>query len=377
VVEYLTQNSSTYGPASIDGVIHDAVNVGWSWYSRRPAKAYFTLRQGSVHNARLLPLKHHIRIWYLNEVTGYGPVLVFSGRLNEPDSSAQDVVWSAWSYMADLSLSRTGYRKLYPKAKIGSEIAQVEWKAARGEVQAPNYPIAVTYSLLAHVATGTIEDPLDSLGATAIITDTRFGVIDVPRLLLMFDLTEIGRANTTNNVVFEITRATPTFNFWKNKGSAYTAKRLTMPGNVRDFRFIPGFASLRNDLATIGTSATGSATEIVKTDEASALEWGRRQDVFQIKTLSGVAGAASEVDAQNAVTDAAVRQSVKLAKDLLLDIREQHIEPFDGWDIEDLVTVQIKRGKDTIDATYRVLGTRGVQNAGGYHGQLLLTVPTA
>jgi len=367
VLEYWTQNSSTFGPLAIDGIIDDAVSVGWSWYSRRPAKAFFTLRQGSIHNVRLLPLKHHVRIFYINEATGFGPKLVFSGRLNEPDSSTPDVVWSAWNYLADLSLSRSGYRQLYPTKTIGTEIAAVEWAAAK----------AATFSLFGHVATGTIENPLDSGGANPVKTDSRFGVIDVPRLLLMFDLSEIGRANTPNNVTYEITREPPfTFNFWKNRGSAYTVKQLGLGHAVRDYRYVPGFAALRNDLATIGSTASGGATEIIKTDEASAAEWGRRQDVFTIKTLAGLAGAPSEADAQTAITAQAVKQATKLSNNLQLDLREQLFEPFDGWDLEDTARVQIKRGRDDIDAAYRILGIRGLQNAQGYHGQLFVSLPT-
>lgn len=369
VIEYLTQNTSTYGPSATDGIIFDAVKVGWSWYSRYPAKAFFTLRQGSPTNARLLPLKHHIRIWYVNEVTGYGPVLVFAGRLGEPDSTGHDVIWEAWSYLADLSLSRTGYRVLYPDKKIGTEIAGIEWGLAKAQ----------TFTLMGHVGTGTIEDPLGTDGTTPIKTDTRFGVIDVSRLLLMFDLSEIGRANTANNCTFEVSRSTtPLFNFWKNKGSLVTARRLCYPnGLVSDYRFAPGFRSLRNDLATIGSTAGGGAAEVVATDETNALEYGRRQDVFTIKTLSGLAGAATESDAQKAITERAVKEATNLQKQLQLDVRASVMEPFDGWDIEDTIRVQLKRGKDTLDNDYRIIGVRGMQGPMGYDQQIIVTLPTA
>lgn len=367
VVEYLTNNSTTFGPSSLDGIIHDALSVGWSWYSRFPANAYFTLPQASVHNARLSPLLHHIRITYVNDSTGHRAI-VFTGRLNEPSSSGDDVVWTAWNYLAELSLSRTGYRTVYPNKLIGSEIASPEWLLAKNAV----------FSLLNHVATGTIQDPLGSDGVTLIKTDARFGVIDVPRLLLMFDLTEIGRANTANNVTFEITRTSPfTFNFWKNRGSAKTDLRLTLPGNVRDYQFNPGFSALRNDLATVGQTVGGTATEIVKTDETNAALYGRRQDVFTIKTLAGQAGAATEADAQVAITARAVKEATTLAKSIQLDVRQGLFEPFNGWDIEDTVRVQVKRGRDNIDAEYRIVGVRGVQDRDGYHPSIFVQLPTA
>ena len=51
------------------------------------------------------------------------------------------------------------------------------------------------------------------------------------RLQLLFDLSEMGRANTTNHVTYEITRTAPfTFNFWKNKGTALNMG-LVLNGN--------------------------------------------------------------------------------------------------------------------------------------------------
>jgi len=366
IVEYLTNNSTTFGPLAVDGVIGDASSVGWSWYSRYPANAFFTLPQGSVHNDRLNPLLTHIRITYVNDATGYTKV-VFRGRLSDPDESGEDVVWTAWSYLSELSLSRTGYRTLYQDKLIGTEIAAAEWGLAK----------TATYSLFGHVATGTVENPLALDGTTPIKTDARFGVIDVPRLLLMFDLTEIGRANTVNNVTFEITRDNPTFNFWKNKGSHYGARTLHFPGNIRDFRFVPGFAGLRNDLATIGTSAGGGAVEIIKTDETNAATYGRRQDVFTIKTLAGIVGAATEADAQQAITARAVKEATQLARNISVDVRPDLFEPFDGWDIEDTIAVEIMRGRTAIDDVYRIVGARGVLDAQGYHPQVVLQLPTA
>lgn len=367
LIEYWTNSTATFGRDTLDGVIGDALSVGWSWYSRYPANCYFTLRQNSVHNSRILPLRTHIQITYVNDATGYSAV-VFTGRLNEPDESGEDVVWTAWNYLAELSLSRTGYRTLYQNKLLGTQIASPEWTAAK----------AASSSLFGHVVTGTFEDPLGTDGVTPIKTDARFGVIDVPRLLLMFDLTEIGRANTVNNVTFGISRTSPfTFSFRKNAGAAITSKALIYPGIVRDFRHVPGFSSLRNDLATIGTSAGGGATEIVKVNAGSMLDYGRRQDVFAIKTLAGVVGAATEADAQNAITERAVKEATQLSRNVSVDVRADLFEPFDGWDIEDTIPVVIARGRTNIDATYRIVGARGIMDEQGYHPTILLQLPTA
>ncbi len=366
LIEYFDNNSSTFGPSTLRGVIHDALSVGWSWYSRYPANAFFTLRATSVHNARLVPLLTHLRITYYNPRTGHTKV-VFTGRLTEPDQTGDDVIWTAWNYLSELSLSRTGYRVMYQNKKIGTEIAAVEWNLAK----------TASHSLLNHIVTGTIEDPLGIDAVTPIKTDSRFGVIDVPRLLLMFDLTEIGRANTLNNVTMGISREAPfTFTFLKNAGTAITGRRLTMPGAIRGFHYVPGYAALRNDLATIGTGPDGSANEIVKTDEANATTYGRRQDVFTIKTLAGSAAGATEADAQQAITARAVKEATRLSKSLLLDVRPELVEPFKGYDIEDTLHVEINRGQTVIADDYRVIGVRGLLDQNGYHPQLYVQLPT-
>lgn len=365
IIEYLTGNPTTYGPQTVDGVISDALEVGWSWYSRYPASAFFTLRQGSLHNTRLLPRQSHVRIYYTNQRTAYGPKLVFSGRVVEPDMSGDDVVWTCWNYLADLSLSRSGYRTMYQDKLIGTEVASPEWNLAK----------TADHSVLAHILTGTIENPIGSDGVTPIKTDTRFGLIDVPRLLLMFDLTEIGRANTANNVTFEFTREPPaTFNFWANKGTKLESRRLTHPGVITDYRLLPGFAELRTDIATIGSSATGGSVEIVATTaDATTLDtYGRLQDVFTIKTLMGEETGTTENDAQVAITNRAVTEASTLQNHLALDINPAVWDPFDDYELEDKVHVEIDRGRTLIDADFRIIGLRGRANAQGYFPQLLL-----
>lgn len=376
-IEVYSNNSSTFGPQTLKAVIHDALNVGWGWYSRFPANCFFTLRQESLHNVDIVPGLDHVRVWFADPAQGYGPILVFAGRIADPDESGEDVVWTAWSYLAELSLTDSGFRRLYPTKKIGTEIVQPEWNDNTADW--PLYGAKVqTSSLLNHISTGTIENPRDS-GGSDITTDTRFGVIKVPRLLLFFDLSEMGRANTTNNVTYEISRSiTPAFNFWRNRGSAITAKRLTFPGTVKDFRFSPGVTNIRNKLATVGASLTGQATAIeaaVTAGQYGSVLFGLREDVFTIKTLAGVT-ADTEFAAQTAVTQRAVIEASQLASAVQVDLRWQHFLPFDGWDIEDTIRVQLKRGRTNIDADYRIIGMRARMDGSGYNQSVFIQPPT-
>lgn len=375
-VEIYGNETTNFGPSTRKAILHDALSLGYGWYSRFPANAFFTLRQDSIHNSLLVAGLDHVRIWFADKSQSYGPVLVFSGRLGDSSEAGEDVVWEAWSYLAELSLSTTGFRRLYPTKKIGTQIVSPEW--SENSTDWPLYGAKVrTKSTLAHVTTGTIEDP--AVSGVDITTDVRFGVIKVPRLLLFFDLSEMGRANTTNNVTYEISRAhNPAFNFWKNRGSALTGKRLTFPGTLKDFRRAPGVMEIRNVLSTIGASLTGQATPIEK--EVSAGQYGynsfgRREDVFTVKTLAGVQ-ADTEFDAQTKITERAVIESTQLTSALQLDVRPHLFLPFDGWDLEDTVRVQLKRGVTNVDTDYRIIGIRGRMGGDGYSQQIFVTPPT-
>ena len=401
-LEILSNTSTNFGPidarsntganAKAKAVIHDASSVGFSQYSRFPSTMFFTIPQDSVHQAGLIAGLDHVRLWYANPRTDYGPVLVFNGRLGDPSSSGTDVVWTAWSYLAELALSRTGYEVMYKNKRLGDIVTQ-EWSGTQSPATGTaKYPRSgdsgygaktQEHSLLSHVATGTIQTPVNSAASHDVKTDAQFGVIDVPRLLLFFDLTEMGRANTTQNVIMRVTRSlTPTFDFLKNAGTALTAPRLMFPGNIADYRYAPGVMSIRNDLATIGTKGS-KATEIVKRIESGtygSAAFGRRQDTFPIKTLAGYGNindeATGKYKAQQQVTDAAVKQASQLTKQLVVDIMPGEFEPFDGYDIEDTVRVQIKRGRDDINQVMRIVGIRGRMGAAGYDQSLILALPT-
>lgn len=380
VVEVLSDGGS-HGPSTVKAILHDGIKIGWSWYSRFPASAFVTLPQDSPHNAEIIPGLDHCRVWYMNDATGYGPVLVFAGRFGDPSESGDDVVWTAWSYLAELALSRTGY-EVYYKSKQIKKIVEDEWERDEASGKFANYGAKKRGdSLLAHVATGTIQNPKAANGTNEMITDPQFGVIDVPRLLLFFDLTEIGRANTTQNTTFEITRSTsPTFNFWRDRGSAVTAQKLIYPGIVKDFRYIPGVVDVRNDLATIGQKK-GKNVEIVATQTTGTYgitDFGRRQDTFAIKTLAGypkLTSDASKSSAQVSITKRAVKEASQPTRALQLDVRADLFEPFDGWDIEDTIEVEISTGRTSIDRSFRIVGVRGVLDGSGYKQVLFLTVP--
>jgi hypothetical protein len=288
-------------------------------------------------------------------------VEVFNGIVSDYNSTGDDVIFDIYDYVSLLSLSRSGYRTMYPTKLIGSEIISPEWVLAKNATNSP----------LGFVATGTIENPLGTDDATAITTNAQFGLMDQMRLALFYDMTEMGRANTIHHVTYEITRsATFTFNFWKNKGTARSIG-LVLGGSVSEYQYAPNWAAHRNDLATLGTTVGGGATEVVKTNPTSAAAYGLRQGVFAIKTLAGVPGAV-EADQQQAVAERALKTATDGAPTLWLTLVPGVIEPFTGWDICDTFPIEIVNGKDSITGNWRVVGARAIVDEPGERLQVLV-----
>ena len=155
------------------------------------------------------------------------------------------------------------------------------------------------------------------------------------------------------------------------------------PGNILDYRHVPGVLDIRNDLATLGTQKS-KAVEIVKTRQTGTYGYdlfGRRQDTFVIKTLAGYKvkdindEQAGQFKVQEQIAEAAVRQATKPTRALQVDIRPDVWEPFDFWDIEDTVTVEIKSGRTNIETPYRIVGYRALMDGIGYRGSLILVPP--
>ena len=351
-VEYVIElfdSSATFAPNVKLGELWDARNLGWSRYDRLPGKAFATLAQTSKLLPFLVPLTTHIKVW---RITPQADQQVFGGKFIDYNSTGDDVVVNFYDYLAELSVSRTGYRVMYASMALGSQIVTTEWGLAKGATSSP----------LAWMPTGTIEDPVGQDGVTVIKTNAQFGLMDQMRLQLFYDLSEMGRANTANQVSFDI-GFDGTFRFYKNRGAAKDVG-LVLNGTVSDYNYVPGWIKYRNNLATLGQTSGGSASEIVKSDAAAAAAKSLRQDVFTIATLLGITGAATEADQQQAVAARQLKIAEQPPGALSLSLIGNHITPAD-IDICDTAPVEIANGTEAIAQRWRCLGWRGTYDEAG------------
>ncbi len=358
-VEYVIElfdSGTTFGPNVKLAELWDARNLGWSRYDRLPGKAFATLSQTSKLFSFLVPLMTHVKVW---RVTPAGVMQVYGGKFIDYDSTGDDVVVNCYDYLAELSVSRTGYRTMYPTAALGSGVVAPEWALAKGAVSSP----------LGWVATGTIEDPVGTDGVTVIKTNNQFGLMDQMRLQLFYDLSEMGRANTVNQVSFDI-GFDGTFRFYKNRGVARDVG-LVLNGTVSDYEYVPGWVKYRNDLATIAQNVDGTAAEVVRKDDTLAAILGRRQDVATIKTLLGIVGAATEADQQAAVMARQLKIAEQPPGALSLALIGGYVTPVD-IDICDTAPVEIANGRENLHERWRCLGWRGTFDEAGERLNLIV-----
>jgi len=353
-VEYCVEifdSDASWGPNVKLAEFYDARNLGWSRYDRLAGKAFLTLPQTSPYVSLIQGLKTHMRVTRV----AASNTEVFNGLIVDFDSTGDDVVFDVLDYTGLLGSSRCGYKTMYATANLGSGVVSPEWLLAKNS----------TGSRLGFITTGTIADPVGSDGSTPIKTNATFGVMDQMRLQLMYDLSEMGRANTTNHVTYEVTRTYPfTFNFWGTRGSA-SALPLVLGGTVSDYRYLPGWSRYKNDVATVGTTVGGGATEIIKNDAAAITALGLWQDVGTIKTVMGINGAATETDQQVAATGRMLIRLMQTHSAVALRLVLGGIEPFIGWDINDTMPVEVVNGIDSLTGVMRVLGARCIYDEGG------------
>ena len=173
----------------------------------------------------------------------------------------------------------------------------------------------------------------------------------------MYDLSEMGRANTLKMVTYGID-LTNTFYFLKDRGSA-TGLSLVLNGTVSEYQYLPGWTRYRNDLATVGTLLTGGVNEIVAQDAGEIVAHGRRQDVTTLRTLIGASGSTA-TDQQVAALQYQLTEMSDLQPALALKLERGFTQPWNGWDINDIVNLEIVNGIDNITGTARLTGVRAL-----------------
>lgn len=350
---------SSFGPGTaVAELTPEVVNLGWQQAQNLPGMAVFTMVRPSEKLGLIQDMRTHVKIWREDQ---YGVWPIFAGRIAKTMPRIEDTVVVCWDYKALLQLSRTPYEVLYPDKKIGTEIVSPQWTAAHDVMSSP----------LGFVATGTIENPVGTNGTTEITVGEDFGLTFMNRLFVFYMLAEMAMANTSNNVVFDISTGEPhTFSFLKDKGYVINGLDFTCPGNVISFDLDKGADRIRNDRATV-IQGTDGDEEYTVTDPTSITTYGRLQDAVSPRTLVGETTGTTETDQTKAIMARLLEEGTRTPKALLMQIRQNEFCPTRDIDLGDKVRVTLagEEGALLLDQQVRVTAFSCAWTPGG--GELL------
>lgn len=360
-VEVWSRATADLGYGSRLAYLENAKNVGFANYLNDVPQAFFTVDQDDPKLALIRDYvgKAHVRIYRLEGIGSPTQTLVWAGLLLEADANERDVVFYCYGYLAALFWLHTDWNVQYKATQINTVVSDA-WTRAK---------TTLTNSEVKFVSTGTIEAPVTTSGGAVAIVIPQYGLFHKKILYLLNEMAALGVGNTTNVVAFEITHAsTPTFNFWKNKGSdkpniqfEYGDKRVSGFSDI----WLPVYR--RNDIIAVG-SAPNNLLLRTETDDAadsgSPGYWGRRQEVIyfpwvrdttELARVSGLRAALSKRN-QHVVTLRFFPNSAKPTA----------ASP--GWSLGDRVKVKIDRGATSINSVYylvvgeKVLYVRGTEH---------------
>ena len=259
-------------PTTTVAVVNNAKNIGWSNYLNDVPEAFFTLLQHDPMVDILQPYlgKAHVLIYRQDHASGL-EWLVWAGTLGtEIDSRSRDVVFYAHGYLHHLFYQHSAWGTVWTDQHIGTIVTSM-W--LRSKTVIPN-------SENAWVSTGTIHAPATtSGGATPIILPT-YQVFYKRILFIMRDLADIGRSDTTNNVVFEITPA-GVFNFWGDRGTDRDVLLDYDSRAISDFQVVQQPVERRTTIFAVGSSPR----DILMRKELYGVTntgWGRREEAIML-----------------------------------------------------------------------------------------------
>lgn len=357
-VQLFTLAATTYGVGDLVAEFENLKNVGWEDYLNDVPVAFFTIDQDDPKLASLRPYANkgqlHVRLYRDAD-------LVFTGWLGEGDANHRDVVFYAFGYLGGLFWMTSDWAKTYQNAQIDTIVSDT-WTRAK---------TTLSNSRLNFVATGTIEAPVTTSGGTTPIVLPTYTVFYKKLLNVLREMAALGRGNTTNSVVFEIApSATPTFNFWKNRGvDRPDIKWEYGDARVAGFRhhFIPIFR--RNVIHAAGSSPNDILLRQDFTDSADLTATGRLEEPVY---FSWVRDNTELVRAGNQRLALAVRDEVDIGVNFFPNTVLPVHASGSAYRMSDRVKVKVDRGITNVDGYFQIVGCRVLWTRGAEYVSMFL-----
>ena len=344
--------------------VNDPKNIGWADYLNDVPEAFFSLHQEDFQCGVLAPWlgQAHIRIYRIDPATGERAV-VWAGIFGtETDEQGDDIIFYSHGYLAALYWLTTDWDQAWDTVTIDDIISDVWTRAKTG----------IADSELQWITTGTIQAPATTSGGAVPIILPVYTTYFKPILSVLRELSAVGRSDTTNATVFEIThKAQPVFNFWGAKGADTTVVYQYGGAEVKDFWYQRLEAHRRNQIHAVGTSpreltlrTTQSATPGLRGRRTAPiyLQWVRDQtELERVAKLRLAKGNRSHFRVGlNFFPGAAIPPGMS----------------YSGWNLADRVTIKIDRGATQIDELMIVIGVQVIYADGMEHVTMITETRT-
>jgi len=340
-------NDTTYAPGAVVAEFQNVKNLGWGEYLNDLSDCFFTINQDDPKIALLASyLKGNAHVQVYRDGT-----LVWGGWLMESDENQEDVVFTAYSYVAGLYWLLSDWAQEFTAAQIDTIISSL-WTRAK---------TTLSDSGLAWVTTGTIEAPVTTSGGLTALVQA-FYRIYFKRILLAFkELTAMSISDTTNVVSFEITPA-GVFNYWKNRGQQRATPVWEYPSQrVIGFRRIRNMADRRNVLYGVGTSPRSATFQSVQEDAVDRNANMRREEAIYYSWVRDQ----TELDR---VSKLRLLRAQRDDSMLILTFAPNTVIPWRGlgaeYELGDRVKCRITRGLTSLSEYKMVTGQQIIVNRG-------------
>jgi hypothetical protein len=350
---------ASHGIGSLAAEFEHAKNIGWSDTLNGVPEAFFTINQDDPKLSLISP-GMHVRILRESDV-------VWAGKLGmEYDANKDDVIFTCYGYLMHLYSLLSVWNKTYIATPINTIVSE-QWTQAK---------TTLANSPLEFVQTGTIENPVTTSGGVTGVTIPKYVLFYKRILFVMQEMAAVGTSDTTNTVVFEITHsATPTFNFWKNRGSQKPDVVFRYgDGRVRDYKIYGYPVYHRNQLLTVGAAPSNVSLQSDANDPTDiSSSWGRMQEPIYFSWVRD----ATELQR---VSKLRLATALRTQEDTSLTFFANSVLPPGaagaGYRLSDQVKVKINRGFTVVDAYRLVTGVKVLVVGGNEHVILELQTPS-
>jgi len=266
-VQVLSKESN-FAPGAVIAEFDRIKNLAYADYANSVPEAFFTLHQDDPKIGLLRDQggRAHVRVWRNADLVWTGWVAL------ERDANSDDAIFYCYGYLSDLFWLLTGWKQSYTNITVGNLVSSA-WSIAKG----------LTFSRLAFVKTGVIQDPMTVNGGSTPITLPTYEAFKKRYLYLMQEMAAIGASDTGQATMFEITHSLdPTFNFFRNHRRTLDTVRWeyngSSSGKVQSFREYVMPVYHRNIVFGVGQNAREATLRKEVSDGPDLGVWGRMEE---------------------------------------------------------------------------------------------------